>query len=57
VWYVGDSPVADVEPARSHGMNAVWLDRFSDGWTPPNDVAHVRSLEELVDLVAVPSSR
>jgi putative hydrolase of the HAD superfamily len=57
VWYVGDSPVADVEPARRHGMKAVWLDRFSDGWTPPNDVAHVRSLEELVDLVDLPSPR
>ena len=28
--YVGDSPAADVRGARGAGLNAAWLDRWSD---------------------------
>lgn len=51
IWHVGDSPLADVEPAREHGISAVWIDRFGDDWSVPEDVVHVRSLAELPDLV------
>lgn len=51
VWYVGDSPVSDVEPALAMGMNAVWIDRFDDDWQPPPGAARVRSLREVVSLI------
>lgn len=47
VVYVGDSPVADVEPALDHGMQVVWVDRYEDPWTPPEGVHRVYGLAEL----------
>jgi putative hydrolase of the HAD superfamily len=47
--HVGDSPVLDVEPAKSVGMHPILLDRWDR--YPDATVARVRSLAELPALV------
>ena len=55
---VGDSYRADVQGAWGAGMDAVWLDRHEGiSITPPdeptpNDVRHIRSLDELPAIVS-----
>jgi HAD superfamily hydrolase (TIGR01509 family) len=46
VVYVGDSPISDIEPARTQGIQPVWLDRFHDPWSPPSDVPRLQTLED-----------
>lgn len=49
IAYVGDSVTADVEGALAAGLNAVWLDRWDDAWTPPSGVVRIASLAELLE--------
>ena len=48
--HVGDSPALDVEPAKTVGIHPILLDRWDR--YPNAEVARVRSLAELPDLVA-----
>jgi FMN phosphatase YigB (HAD superfamily) len=54
VWYVGDSPLADIGGALAAGMCAVWFDWeglvYPDDVPPPTLRIHaLRELEELVE--------
>ena len=55
MWLVSGNPF-DVVGARSCGMNAIWVDRFKQGWhdaavpsLPPTAIVH--SLEQVVDRI------
>lgn len=51
VWYVGDSPAADVAGALAAGLNAVWLDRSEIAYPPGQDppTLRVTDLAELIE--------
>ena len=53
VLFVGDDPEEDVLGALDHGMRAAWIDRIDSGWTPPDEVVHLRSLAELPGALGV----
>ena len=50
--YVGDSLLADVAGAQGAGLNAVFLDRYSDGHPLPAGVSRITALEDLLRLFA-----
>jgi len=50
IAYVGDSVPSDVEGAIRAGLRAVWLDRWTDPWLPPEGVVRITSLLELPEL-------
>jgi FMN phosphatase YigB (HAD superfamily) len=49
LWYVGDSPLADIDGARAYGLRAVWVN--SNGHAYPPELAppsvQIKHLEEL----------
>lgn len=49
-WFVGDSVHSDVRGAHGAGMQAIWLDRYGDAWTPPAGVRRITELHHLLEL-------
>jgi HAD superfamily hydrolase (TIGR01509 family) len=53
LWYVGDSPAADIDGARAYGLRAVWLNREGHAYPPglAEPTAQIEHLDALPALV------
>lgn len=50
VLFVGDSVHSDVRGAHAAGLQAVWLDRYGDAWSPPPGVHRISELHQVAEL-------